>query len=133
MSEMSYDIFLSYAHTDRAFATCLVEQMRPAFKNRARRQPRIFFDAREIATAADWRRRIHVSLERSEVLVAVLSPDYFSSQWCGREWDYFIRRERDLTMPAKTGRLGLISRLAGPAMRSEAHGSACSTSTARFG
>jgi hypothetical protein len=96
MNDMAtYDVFLSYARADSTFASHLAEQMQLAFRAKAKRRLRLFFDQRDIATAADWQRRIDASLQRSSVLIAVLSPYYFVSPWCGREWDYFMQLERD--------------------------------------
>ena len=42
--------------------------------------------------AEDWRRRLSTELARCKVLVPVVSPRFFASPWCGREWEVFEQR-----------------------------------------
>jgi hypothetical protein len=89
-----YDIFLSYARADNRnndqYVEKLARTISEIYRQRTGRELRIFLDLDEIATAQEWESRIHVALRRSSVMVSVLSPSYFASYWCGREWDSFI-------------------------------------------
>jgi hypothetical protein len=105
--QSSYDVFLSYARTDDRdiqFVSKLAKEMQRAFQSLTGRQLRIFVDTREIATAQIWRESISSALENSTVMVAALTPSYFTSEWCGREWDHFRdqeeRHRRQIGLPA---------------------------------
>ena len=107
MSQSSYDVFLSYARTDDRdiqFVSKLAKEMQRAFQSFTGRQLRIFVDTREIATAEIWQESIKRALENSTVMVAALTPSYFTSEWCGREWDHFRdqeeRHRRQIGLPA---------------------------------
>lgn len=94
-----YDIFLSYARADNRendrYVDRLAEEMTRLYRLRTGRELRIFLDKQEITTAQMWEREINTALRRSSLMIAVLSPDYFRSSWCGREWDGFIGVSRD--------------------------------------
>jgi hypothetical protein len=105
-----YDIFLSYANIDSAsqnWMKSLVQQMQNTFKQMTGRSLRVFVDVHEIDTAQIWEKRIRNSLENSSLLVAVLSPSYFTSEWCGWEWDYFSNlestKQSNLEIPSAQG------------------------------
>ncbi|HLX56785.1 MAG TPA: TIR domain-containing protein [Ktedonobacteraceae bacterium] len=91
-----YDIFLSYTHFDdgeQLRITKLVSSMETIFRALTGRILRVFLDIRTIDTAQIWEERILHAIENSTVLVAILTPSYFTSEWCGKEWDYFINLE----------------------------------------
>jgi hypothetical protein len=41
----------------------------------------VFFDVKEIRTMDDWESRIKLGLRQSKMMVAVLSPAYFASEY----------------------------------------------------
>ncbi len=98
-----YDIFLSYARIDNRenerYVERLVNTISSIYRDRTGRELRIFLDLEEIATAQIWERKINTALRHSSIMISVLSPAYFRSPWCGREWDSFIRmsQERSIT------------------------------------
>jgi TIR domain len=97
VAQRSYDVFLSYARVDdenNQFVSKLVKEMQRAFQLYMGRPLRIFLDTRNIDTAQVWERRITDAQEDSTVMVAVLTPSYFHSPWCGMEWDYFLNLEK---------------------------------------
>lgn len=102
-----YDVFLSYARADdenRQHVTRLIQAMQRVFRSHTGHPLRIFIDKQEIATAQVWEKRILSALRRSSVMVAIISPSYFTSEWCGREWDYFRSLERERSV-----RLGIAT------------------------
>lgn len=93
-----YDIFLSYARVDNEYDRYIshfVETIKRIFRQRTGTVLQIFIDEQEIATAEEWEQRINSALKNSQVMVALLSPSYFTSRWCGREWDSFTALSRD--------------------------------------
>lgn len=88
-----FDFFVSYARKDNEggwitqFLTDLQEEHR---KFTGGREFRFFFDQNDIQSLDDWRHSIHEKLARSRLLVAFVSPSYFASEWCRREWRAWI-------------------------------------------
>lgn len=105
MAQLSYDVFLSYARVDdeNQLVTRLAQEMQHASQVHTGRALRIFLDTREIATAQIWEERIQGALESSAVMMAVLTPSFFHSTWCGLEWDHFVRleegRRQEISLP----------------------------------
>lgn len=92
---MPYDLFISYAHRDNARGQ--VRELRDAisenFQKFAGRNLTIFFDEHDIPSMADWEKRIAQGLRESRLFLAVLSPNYFASAYCRREWEEYVRYE----------------------------------------
>ena len=93
-----FDVFLSYTRQANAgewvknhFHPVLYE----ALDNHMPREPEIFIDY-EMGTGIDWPKKLETSLQRSRLVVAVLSPPYFRSKWCVAEWKTMSEREKTL-------------------------------------
>lgn len=66
-----------------------------------------FFDQRDIELGAAWEQTISDALQNSKVLVSIYSPGYFQSEYCGKEWEVFMRRCRlHKDLRTQTGELG---------------------------
>lgn len=95
--EDAYDLFVSYAHADDqdGRVTALVEAIRGIRQETRPDQPwRVFFDSDAIRTMDDWEERIRAGLNSAGILLVLLSPAYFASRWCRREWEEF-RKQQD--------------------------------------
>ncbi len=49
----------------------------------------------------DWEHRIYQGLRHSKVMLAVLSPAYFQSDYCKKEWERFIDLEQQRRVPGE--------------------------------
>ena len=47
----------------------------------------------------DWETKILPGLRQSRLMLAVLSPAYFTSEFCQREWDVYVESELKLAVP----------------------------------
>jgi len=97
MGGFVHDVFVSYASADRHRdppVERVVRVLGEALTRRLGRQPRIFFDQAEIKPGDVWPDRLRDAAASSSVMVACLSPAYFESDWCHREWSAFVTRER---------------------------------------
>jgi FxsC-like protein len=93
---MPYEFFLSYTRANndvylKPFFDALCEVIRerrglPASETVG------FFDQRELELGEDWDRSIVDALQTSKVFLALWSPAYFKSEYCGKEWALFQRR-----------------------------------------
>jgi hypothetical protein len=91
-----YDLFVSYAHVDDrdGWVTALVEALLVLHTRVKYRGWTVFFDTKAIQTADDWEERIGGGLRSAGVMLALLSPAYFKSEWCRREWHEFCQQEK---------------------------------------
>ena len=91
-----YDCFVSYARADNAggWISGFVEALRAEHgKFSGGRALTCFFDKHNIGSLDDWEHRIHEGLSKSRLFLAFLSPAYFASEWCRREWHTWIDLE----------------------------------------
>ena len=59
----------------------------------------VFFDTHAIHTMDDWEAKILTGLRHSKMMVAVLSPNYFQSDFCRREWEIYVETELAQALP----------------------------------
>lgn len=88
--------FLSYAHEDQddwvqRFYKDLSDEVR-AYAALPRGTEVGFLDAQSLDLGASWSDRLMRDLARCTTFVALVSPRYIHSQWCGREWAVFADR-----------------------------------------
>jgi hypothetical protein len=69
-----------------------------------------FFDTTNIETGSDWNEELSEAAAQSRVAVAFFSPSYFSSVWCGREFQVFLDRQQQAAVanPAGNAPLSII-------------------------
>ena len=95
---MSY-FYFSYAQPDRGryierFYHDLSELV--ATRRALPRDEAGFFDAAEVQVGSDWSKAIAKALGTCQTFVPLLSPSYFKSEHCGKEWAIFRDRIDDL-------------------------------------
>ena len=92
-----FDFFVSYASADNTtgWVTQFVQQLHAEhakfFPGRA---PMVeFFDKKDITAGRDWEHTLHHGIAGSRLFLAFISPNYFASDWCRREWRAWIDTE----------------------------------------
>ena len=93
---MPYEFFLSYSRSNndaflKKFFDDLSEEIR-GLRGLPQNAPVGFFDQRELALGDDWDNTIVEALQTSSIFLAVTSPGYFKSEYCGKEWALFRAR-----------------------------------------
>lgn len=96
MSGYEFDIFISYRRAGNPH-----EWMKNHFLSRLRRclddqlpdEPAVFIDE-EIDRGTNWPYRLENALNRTKIMLAVFSPQYFRSPWCLAELHTMAERER---------------------------------------
>jgi MoaA/NifB/PqqE/SkfB family radical SAM enzyme len=89
--------FLSYAHSDNDkrwitnFASSLEKEVRDQLGDRYGAF-KIFVDRNDIGWGSEWRSRIESALIEATFLIPVLSPSYFTSPYCDKEFITFYRK-----------------------------------------
>jgi len=97
-----YDVFFSYRRNKltESWHEKLVEQLKFWLNNEiAERDISIFYDKESIEVGDLWANKIGDALKHSRCIVAVLSPDYFKSEWCYAEISTFLKRQEVLSIP----------------------------------
>ena len=101
-----HEIFISYAHADNkpqpgettGWVTALYKEILNDHRKYSTEPLRIFFDTEDIMDMDDWEHRILQGLRHSQILLVCLSPNYFGSEFCCREWEEYTRRQHKLQM-----------------------------------
>ena len=94
--DAAYDFFVSYARHDntRGWVSGFVAELLAAHRQfSGGRELSYFLDDKEIKTGADFAHTVEHGLARSRLFLAFLSPHYFASEWCRREWRAWIDHE----------------------------------------
>lgn len=93
---MAYEFFLSYTRANNdVFLKKFFDELSQAIRD-LRGLPATadvgFFDQNNIELGEQWDATIVEALQTSNVFLAVASPGYFKSEYCGKEWELFRRR-----------------------------------------
>jgi hypothetical protein len=98
-----HDLFVSYAHADDAggWVTALVAAVAEEHARFSARPLSVFFDRDDIRAMDQWEHRILAGLRASRVLLAVLSPAYFASPYCRKEWELYLDNELARALPGE--------------------------------
>lgn len=110
MVDYEHHIFLSYRRSDEDwvrwtrenFGRALTSLLRPRLGNVS-----IFIDD-SIETGSSWPPHLAMNLSRSRLMVAILSRDYFQSNWCRLELALMRHREQLTQLRTPLNPSGLI-------------------------
>lgn len=89
-SASGYDVFISYSHKDRTTAQRALDHL-----HAKRPDLRVFCDERSIATGSSWLMAIADALDQSRRVMALYTPDYWSSRYCKDEFVAAYTRQND--------------------------------------
>ncbi|MBK7439720.1 MAG: toll/interleukin-1 receptor domain-containing protein [Saprospiraceae bacterium] len=94
-----YEVFLSYKR-GKIREEWLHEIFKPLFEMQLEEslghRCNIFIDQKTIPPGVDWPDYLSEALSKSKCLVAILSPSYFGSQWCMKEFNAMHYRQTEL-------------------------------------
>ncbi len=96
VSSVQKDFFVSYARKDNenGWIKSFVEELKVEHsKFTAGRELTCFFDKDEIYAGADWQHKLTEGISNSKLFVAFISPNYFASIECRKEWRAWIDNE----------------------------------------
>lgn len=106
---MAQLFFTSYAHQNRdKVLEKFVERLRDEVLQRGARkvlqrdrqdpikpEDVVFFDSEGIQTGEEWVKKLSAAVTQCKVCVAICSPDYVDSEFCGKEIRVFLERLRE--------------------------------------
>lgn len=110
MPDYENDIFISYRRSDLDWVRWTRDNFVRALSSLLRvrlGQIKVFVDE-TIDDGASWPNHLAMSLSRSRIMVAVLSRDYFHSDWCRLELALMHHREKTGKFRTATNPWGLI-------------------------
>ena len=95
-----FDIYVSYSPAsggalDR-WISAFVDTLREYLFLELPERPRVFMDRKRLISGDSYPEDLSDALSRSKLLLALLTPAYFESQWSNHEWDFFEEREKML-------------------------------------
>ncbi len=99
---MPFVYFASYGRSDKTKFTKLasiLEELRDAVRSRLGADPNAsigFVDSESILTGDYWQAVLAQEIHSALVLVCLMSPTYFNSEWCAREFAVFRKRVESL-------------------------------------
>jgi tetratricopeptide (TPR) repeat protein len=89
----SASFFMSYAHADGGpWLTQFYEHLSSEVRSLTPMHGECFFDRRSIEHGGSWERALEQAVSRAAVFVAIYSPAYFQSEFCGKELYLFRQR-----------------------------------------
>jgi hypothetical protein len=88
------DVYVSYSRQELpAVAGELTSSIADATERILGRQVRFLRDTERLVAGEDLSRQFDSAVLRSRFLLAFVTPSYFQSEWCRREWASFAKRE----------------------------------------
>jgi hypothetical protein len=95
-------VFISYctANEEReGYISEFAETLREMFRNGEDGgvDAHVYHSGHNIVPGDDWREGLEAELDGCDIFMPMCSPEYFRSDWCGREWAYFRERVRAST------------------------------------
>jgi hypothetical protein len=103
-----YDFFLSYSRKNPVgnwVRNHFCPELRQWLDSYTAQPARIFID-QDIEVGDFWPNHLESALRASKYLIAIWSPQYFTSPWCRAEWQSM--RERELILNLHRGTAGLV-------------------------
>ncbi|MBL8166340.1 MAG: toll/interleukin-1 receptor domain-containing protein [Anaerolineae bacterium] len=83
------NIFISYSHVDRDFATHIASAL-------AKEGVNIWIDVEDIPPGENWRNAIDEGLKTAEIMLLIISPESMASVEVQSEWNYFLDEKKQI-------------------------------------
>lgn len=94
--EQPWDVFISYKRggdTESWLKAHFRDRLQRRLNDAAGRPTRIFVDE-DMGPGTRWREHVGAALQRSRLVIALLSRSYFESPWCRAELEMVLAREK---------------------------------------
>ena len=91
-------IFISYSEFDekhdRGRLSALCKRLLDEVRLQTGENWPVFLDRDTIKTGENWKSNVQEALENSDILIALITPNYFKSQGCRHEIEGFLNKEK---------------------------------------
>lgn len=100
-NDYEYDIFISYHHGGvlDEWTMDFVNDLKDWLSLELSSAPQVYLDTINITPAENWIEHIKRTIKKSKILIAILTPAYFTSNFCIQEWLQFEAREQIMKKP----------------------------------
>ncbi|TDP94987.1 TIR domain-containing protein [Labedaea rhizosphaerae] len=105
-----FDVFISYSQRGSAqkwLKNHFLAKLEDCLADQGAQSPRVFWD-RTMHKGVHWPSQLQKALHRSKIMIAVLTPLYFTSPWCMAELRSMYAREQLLGLADTARPQGLI-------------------------
>jgi hypothetical protein len=105
-----FDVFISYIRAGNPHGWMhhnFLPRLKDCLADLLVDEPSVFVDE-EMSRGVHWPHQLENALNRSRIMVAVFSPQYFRSPWCLAEWETMVARERLFGLNSAAQPHGLI-------------------------
>jgi FxsC-like protein len=107
------DFFFSYSRRDYenadVYLAAFLEDLTKEIKVRrvtSKGEEVAFFDQHKLTRGDDWKQSLLDALQAARTMVCLYSPNYFASEYCGKEWQVMhMRREQYFNAQRAAGNL----------------------------
>ncbi|KPA14923.1 Toll-Interleukin receptor domain protein, partial [Candidatus Magnetomorum sp. HK-1] len=101
MSKYTKDIFISYSRQDnkKNIISIFLESLWDSMQHHVGRVPPFFLDTADINTGDEWESKLLQTVDTCRLLIAFLSPSYFRSSYCIKEWKRMHKRNYTAIFP----------------------------------
>lgn len=101
--EKKYDLFCSYSHVDNdsGWVISLIDNLSSMYQKLTGEPLKIFLDKESIITSEIWEKKIKLAIKDSKLFITILSPSYFKSKCCVKEWELISSIEKQLRIKDK--------------------------------
>ena len=109
--DYKHDIFLSYNRRyphEEWVNDIFYPLFIPYLEDAIGRRISVFKDTETIKSGEDWENRLKNGLAHSRCMVSILSPSYFLSEWCTKEFAIMYHRQKALGYLTVNNPTGLI-------------------------
>ena len=91
------EIFVSYVRhdNDEKAISKFVERLKLKYQKKIGENLNVFIDFKSLEIGDNWDSKIENAAKETSLLLAFLSPSYFKSNYCGKEWDIFHEKSKN--------------------------------------
>ena len=114
VSGHKHDLFLSYAHAEAAWADSFRKALCDEFRVRSGQELTVWQDTRNLRTGQKWESEIADGIRDAAAFLAIVSPTYLRSLWCGEERGIALEKELDALKVESLYRFLKIVKTPGP-------------------
>jgi formylglycine-generating enzyme required for sulfatase activity len=98
--ETNYVAMFSYTHADDAYDSGLLSKVRERLEaalrlTLGRQDIMIFQDRDDLEPGDDWEERLAHAIDHAICLIPVITPSFFASEYCRREFNLFLEKAQD--------------------------------------
>lgn len=99
--DYEYDLFISYQAGGvlDEWTVDFVNDLKDWLSIELNKDPLVFLDTMNIAAGDNTTNHIKCAIKKSKIMVAILTPAYFTSSYCMQEWSIFEAREQIMNKP----------------------------------